>query len=365
MSRMTVMTPRHLLPALTLVVLAGCQTLEFGGLRTVSEKLAITNKDAKSPDSQCQTPVRLAAIWSDAMYTQPGLPPTRGFGGRLYFYNTKGEPVQVEGQLVVYAYDDSQQGTPSQTPSRKFAFTPEQFGNHYSVSDLGHSYSVWIPWDQVGGVRKSISLLPVFTTVGGQVVTGEQSINVLPGKAPEVPEPAPRGYFTPLSSSEPQPGVRRVAFAGALAESAASRDSWQQMHPYVPTADNQTQLRSTTIQLPPSMTQRLAQQEPPGAWDKDSRWAATTGGMPEEDSSATALGRVSAPPTAPPATRFVRPRSPAPKAQAAPPNPVRAGTLPRRAEPQPDPPFPPSANPRSSTEGAAPADPAPAGWAQS
>ena len=52
-------------------------------------------------------------MWSDAVYTQPGLPPTRGFGGRLYFYDAHDQPVKVEGQLVVYAYDDSPEGTPS------------------------------------------------------------------------------------------------------------------------------------------------------------------------------------------------------------------------------------------------------------
>ena len=175
------------------------------------------------------------------MYTQPGQRPTRGFGGRLYFYDAKDKTVPVEGQLVVYGYDDSQDGRPSQTPSRKFAFTPEQFTQHYSATQLGASYSIWIPWDQVGGVRKSISLLPVFTSTNGQVVMGEQSINVLPGKAPENPEPAPQGYFTPLSSQDPQ-GVRPASYAGESPNAAPQRDSWQKVHTYEPTADNQTQL---------------------------------------------------------------------------------------------------------------------------
>ena len=191
------MTSRRCLPALALILLAGCQTTDFGGLKNVSDKLAITSKDDKLKDSAFETPARLIAIWSDAMYSQPGQAPTRGFGGRLYFYNAKDKTVPVEGQLVVYAYDDSADGTPAKSPSRKFGFTPDQFTQHYSPTDLGASYSVWVPWDELGGVRKSITLLPVFTSSSGQVVIGEQSINVLPGKVPETPRTGAAGLFHP------------------------------------------------------------------------------------------------------------------------------------------------------------------------
>ena len=166
------MTSRNLLPALALAFLAGCQSTEFAGLRKASDKLAITSKDEKVKESAYQAPARLIAIWSEAMYTQPGQRPTRGFGGRLYFYNAKDQTVPVEGQLVVYAYDDSQDGRPSQTPSRKFAFTPEQFTQHYSATELGASYSIWIPWDQVGGEEKQVSLFPVFVDKSGKMVRG-------------------------------------------------------------------------------------------------------------------------------------------------------------------------------------------------
>lgn len=367
----TAMTFRHTLPALALAFFAGCQSMEFGGLRKASDKLAITSKDEKIKESEYETPARLIAIWSEAMYTQPGQRPTRGFGGRLYFYNVQDKTVPVEGQLVVYAYDDSQDGRPSQTPSRKFVFTPEQFTQHYSATQLGASYSIWIPWDQVGGVRKSISLMPVFTATNGQVVMGEQSVSVLPGKAPENPEPAPQGYFTPLSSQDPQ-GVRPASYAGESPGAASSRDSWQKVHTYEPNGNSQTQLRSTTIQLPMTMTQRLIQQrnapppsEPAAALNRNSPDATTASGTPGHDEYTMASGTASAPgsaPPAPPATRFVRPRSPAPRAPIVRPSPVRAATLPRRAEPQLDPPSPPAPNPGPSAEAAVPTDFAPAGW---
>jgi len=365
------MTFRHTLPALALTLFAGCQSMEFGGLRKATDKLAITSKEERIKESAYETPARLIAIWSEAMYTQPGQRPTRGFGGRLYFYSAKDKTVPVEGQLVVYAYDDSQDGQPRQTPSRKFAFTPEQFTQHYSATELGASYSIWIPWDEVGGVRKSISLLPVFTSTSGQVVMGDQSVNVLPGKAPENSEPAPQGYFAPLSSAGPE-GVRPASYAGEVQNAAPQRDSWQKVHTYEPIGNNQTQLRSTTIPLPMTMTQRLIQQRnalPPSgttaALNGSSPHAATASGTPGHDEYTMASGTASAPGSAspaPPATRFVRPRSPVPRAPIVRPSPVRAATLPRRAEPQPDPASPPAPHPGPSTEASVPADSAPADW---
>ncbi len=357
------MRSRHLLPALALALLAGCQTMDMSGLRKMSDKLAITGKDEKGKHGEHQTPARVVAIWSDAMYTQPGLPPTRGFGGRLYFYNTKDKPVPVEGQLVVYAYDDSLDGTPAKTPSRKFAFTPEQLSKHYSATELGDSYSVWIPWDQVGGIRKSISLLPVFTSSSGQVVMGEQSINVLPGKTPEPTAPAPPGNYSPLSSQGPY-AVQPAAYAGASPNAAPPRDSWQQIHTYEPSANSQPPLRSTTIQLPMSMTKRLMEQtsvtpttQLAPVQTQESMGSTTPRGAQGGAEYTTAPGAA-----APPATRFVRSRSQVLRAPAARSSPIRAATPPRPAGPQPFPPFPPAPPPGPSAEGSAPADFAPAGW---
>ena len=114
-------------------------------------------------ESKYPKPVRVAAVWSPAVLNTAGKTPTRGFGGRLYFYDAANKAVPVEGQLVVYAYNDSQPNKTSKTPDRKYAFTPEQFTEHFSPTDMGASYSIWVPWDEVGGTQAEISLVPIFT----------------------------------------------------------------------------------------------------------------------------------------------------------------------------------------------------------
>ena len=41
--------------------------------------------------------------------TQPGAKPQRGFGGRIMFYESEDKkPILVDGQLVVYAFDETE-----------------------------------------------------------------------------------------------------------------------------------------------------------------------------------------------------------------------------------------------------------------
>ncbi len=135
--------------------------------------------------SQYQVPTRMVVVWTPDTLTLPGRPPTRGFGGRIYFYNNQGQAIPVDGQLIVYGFDDSDPEVASTVPHKRFVFTPEQFTKHFSPTELGASYSVWIPWDSNDNRQKTISLLPVFTAVSGHRVVGEQTINVLRGRTEE------------------------------------------------------------------------------------------------------------------------------------------------------------------------------------
>jgi len=169
------------------ICLCGCSTWDL------KSKMPWASSEEKIKQEKFQRPVRMVAIWSPTTVSAPGKGVTRGLGGRLYFYNDEGETIPVEGQLIVYAYDDSnrkQNVSHVNTtggvdePDRKFAFTPEQFTNHFSPTDLGASYSVWVPWGPLDGPPAKVSLVPVFTSTGGNVVMAQASRNLLAGTIP-------------------------------------------------------------------------------------------------------------------------------------------------------------------------------------
>lgn len=125
-------------------------------------------------------PGRITALWSHTVLEQPGKRGVRGFGGRVMFHERETEKaVMVEGDLIVYAFDSTD--GPKSQPDKKFVFTSEQLSQHHSKSRLGHSYSLWLPWDEVGGTPRRISLLVRFSPEGAATLMSETAEVMLPG----------------------------------------------------------------------------------------------------------------------------------------------------------------------------------------
>jgi hypothetical protein len=141
-------------------------------------KMPWSKKD--KPPEPYPNPVKMAATWTPDTLVQTGRTPTRGFGGRLFFYDEKTRAVPVEGDLTVHAFAENTDGSVGEV--KRYHFTSEQFTQHFSQSDLGASYSIWIPWDAVGGDQMRISLVPSFKAASGRLVQGETALVGLPGR---------------------------------------------------------------------------------------------------------------------------------------------------------------------------------------
>jgi hypothetical protein len=131
-----------------------------------------------------QMPTKVVAIWTDSVGYRGEQTPLRGFGARLLFYNKdENKPVKVDGSLIVYGFDETGRKASNTRPDRKFVFTAKQMAKHYSKSEIGHSYSIWVPWDEAGGPQTSVSLIVRFMPKekGGNVVISEQTTQLLPG----------------------------------------------------------------------------------------------------------------------------------------------------------------------------------------
>jgi hypothetical protein len=167
-----------LLPAAALTVLSGCAQLNL-------------NKPSHWPfarEEKPGIPVRIATIWSDAVLYKANEAPMRGFGGRLFFYDQKDDrPIKVDGTLVVYAFDETGRKPDDPKPDHKYVFPASTLDLHFSESDIGHSYSFWLPWDEVAGEQKEISLIVHFLPTNGAPVISEQTTNLLPGTEPKQP----------------------------------------------------------------------------------------------------------------------------------------------------------------------------------
>ncbi len=224
-----------------MVLGAGCSSLDL--------KKSPVAWPAKT--AEYESPERLIGVWTDTVYQHPGKAPTRGFGGRIYFYNAQGKVIPVDGELVVYAYDESSPDVARDKPTRKYAFTAEQLTRYYSESDLGASYNIWIPWDHVGNEEKQISLFPVFVNTEGRMVRGNFANNRLPGRRVQTEEERRGFYVAPHKAQHAVPApagqaVQQVQFQAPVAGDVANGSS------------KGSGMKTTTIRIPRSLAERMS-----------------------------------------------------------------------------------------------------------
>ena len=170
-------------------ILALLGALTLSGCASFTETDTKKKKKDKSwysfKKKEYQVPQAVNVTWAYDLLTVPGKPATRGFGGRFYFYNEKTQAVPVDGELMVYGFDDTHGTSDSMDlnqATKRFKFTAEQLTSHFSESQLGASYSVWIPWDAAPGDQKKIMLIPTFIAKDGKLVRGAAATLNLPGK---------------------------------------------------------------------------------------------------------------------------------------------------------------------------------------
>lgn len=194
-------------------------------------------------------PRSMAVIWSPDVFVAPGATPSRGFGGRIYFYNEKSQAVPVDGELIVHGYDETTRQVAGANPAKAdktFRFTSEQFTQHFSESQLGASYSIWIPWDQEAeGISRKIVLIPTFVGKDGKVVRGDSSQVVLQGTTAAAPQ-APQDPMAPLRDA-----MRSSSDQGSAVQAASYHADILRVDP--PDHANRipsSGLRTTTISIP-------------------------------------------------------------------------------------------------------------------
>ena len=260
------MTTKATVPACVLLLvcfgLSGCQSLrERTAAASQRTKDLLTWNDQKETDPNLK-PEKMVAIWSESIIYGPDSRPTRGLGGRLYFYNADHQAVPVTGELAVYAYDDQQQeGKPQ--PDRKYVISAEQFQEHHSASEFGDSYSVWVPWDQVGGGQKAVSVLPIFKTTDGQIIVGDHARNLLSGRRQAQREPNSNRLLSQQSYGTPS-SVQHASYTNAD-ESEPASTAQEQDPPSASTASDPTDAADQFVPSPRHAASTTAERNGPAA----------------------------------------------------------------------------------------------------
>ena len=199
-------------------------------------------------------PDRILTVWTDSVLHQPKQAGVRGFGGRLYFYGKDGtDPIEVDGSLAVYVFDADDINLNSQKPLRKFVFTADQFKDHMSKTSIGRSYSVWLPWGEIGGPPRRLSLIARFEGREGGTTISDPTIKLLPGvPTQEHSDQELTGNQTGTSSPFRLSGYQQGTKLSASKERKLEEEEQQNEKP---ASDSKSEIK--TIDLPPSFQRHL------------------------------------------------------------------------------------------------------------
>jgi hypothetical protein len=135
-------------------------------------------------------PSKAVAVWEPAVKHETGQEPQRGFGGRVYFYDQEAKkPIKINGNVVVYAFDEENRQPDNNAPTRSYLFDKNDVKKIYSKSKLGPSYNFWVPWDSEGpdGNAQKVSLIVRYIPEVGSSVVSSQAVVYLPGKLHPTP----------------------------------------------------------------------------------------------------------------------------------------------------------------------------------
>jgi hypothetical protein len=137
-------------------------------------------------------PAKTVAVWEPAVKHEAGQEPQRGFGGRVYFYDQESKkPIKINGNVVVYAFDEENRQPEDNIPTRSYLFDKNDVKKLYAKSKLGASYNFWVPWDSEGpeGDAKKVSLIVRYIPEVGSSVVSSQAVVYLPGKLSQTQPP--------------------------------------------------------------------------------------------------------------------------------------------------------------------------------
>ena len=228
-------------------LLTGCESMQ---LKSPDWNLPWASDEPESPDC-------VLAFWNTSVMPSSQGKSQRGFTGRIMFHKEgTEEPVEVDGTLIVYAFEEEGRDPANPIPDRRLVITAEQLqsSDFHRDSEMGHAYDVWFEWGDADEPPKDVSLIVRFTPTEGESIASGIAKQVLPGMGEYEPQVMFTEHVEPLhnimSAGEEEAPVRRVSYETTtdIPEVGVASENGDEL-----LNENDTRLRSTTISIPQGM----------------------------------------------------------------------------------------------------------------
>jgi hypothetical protein len=150
--------------------------------------------------------VKIVCLWQTAEGRGLDNRPTRGFAGQILFLTQDSPtPVEVDGDVRIYLFDDQSPPEVQTKPIHQFDFTGGAWGNYLKKTAWGPTYQLFVPYTREGDFAARCELRVRLTPKAGPTVLSEPASISLPGPATEAAantRPAPAGQPALLEAAQ-------------------------------------------------------------------------------------------------------------------------------------------------------------------
>jgi hypothetical protein len=152
--------------------------------------------------------VEVVCLWEPAEGTGLDHLPARGFAGQILFITPRHEePVQVDGKVRVYVFDDCGTIEEQQQPIHQFVFDSTSWNAFLHETNLGAAYQLFIPYTRPDMHQAACSLRVCYEPADGQPVYSKFAKVSLPGSAKPEPDDAASSARRATAAAQPGRGA--------------------------------------------------------------------------------------------------------------------------------------------------------------
>lgn len=140
-------------------------------------------KDRMQKASARNPVVQIICIWQPSEGRDPNGMPCRGFAGQILFLANRGSlPVQVDGNVRIYLFDDQGSVEEQTKPIHQYDFDSPSWALHLTKGTLGPTYSVFVPYTRRGTYEAQCALRVRLKTSDGSTIFSDLASIPLDGR---------------------------------------------------------------------------------------------------------------------------------------------------------------------------------------
>ena len=204
-----------------LIILWLCGCVAFSGCTTPGLFSKWTHRNDTPKATATNPALRILCMWQPADGVGVDEKPARGVAGQIFFFTRGGvTPVEVDGDVRIFLFDDQGSDEQQGTPLDQFDFVKGAWKAQLVGTQFGSAYQLFVPYSRKGHHQTELAVRVRLSPPNGPVIFSDMAKVVLPGY-----EKKPAADENTTASNEPTKNVGgELAVGSAASASAAAAD---------------------------------------------------------------------------------------------------------------------------------------------